>query len=69
MAAYPGRWRDETKDTLLVEMTARGPIGKGGVATLRDGLDLGHEVAVDSFLRMTSSDVQGAGRSKHDRST
>ena len=26
-------------------MTAEDPIGKGGVATLREGLDLGHEVA------------------------
>ncbi len=58
IAAYPGRWRDEAKDSLLVDMTARGPIGKGGVATLREGLDLGHEVAVQSFLSMTSPEIQ-----------
>lgn len=58
IAAHPGRWRDQESDSLLVDTTARGPIGKGGVAALRDGLDLGHDMAMQSFLAMTSADVQ-----------
>ena len=57
IAAQPGR-RDGESDSLLITTTARGPIGKGGVVTLREGLDLGHEMAVQSFLKMTSPDVQ-----------
>lgn len=58
VAAHVGQWRDQPKDSLLVDTTARGPIGKGGVATLRDGLDLGHKVSVQSFLAMTSDDIR-----------
>lgn len=56
IAARPGRWGDDGQDSLLVDMTARGPVGKGGVSTWREGLDLGHQVAVESFLQMTSKD-------------
>jgi len=57
IAAKPGRWRDDPRDALLIDMTARGPIGKG-VVTLREGLDLGHKVAVQSFLSMVSAEVR-----------
>lgn len=52
-----GRWGDEEQDSLLLQMTARGPIGKGGVATLREGLDIGHNAAVGTFLRVTNKDL------------
>ena len=58
IAAQVGQWRDQQKDSLLVDTTARGPIGKAGVANLRAGLDLGHEVSVASFLKMTSDDIR-----------
>lgn len=58
IAAQVGRWRDQQNDSLLVDTTARGPIGKGGVTTLREGLDLGHDVSVQSFLAMTSNDIK-----------
>ncbi len=58
IAARPGRWRNGPVDSLLVDTTARGPIGKSGVSNLREGLDLGHDVAVRSFLEMTSPAVK-----------
>jgi uncharacterized protein (TIGR04255 family) len=58
IAAQVGRWRDQEKDSLLVDTTARGLIGKGGATTLREGLDLGHDVSVQSFLAMTSDDIK-----------
>ena len=58
IAAHAGRWREQDSDSLLVDTTARGPIGKSGVHTFREGLDLGHDMAVSSFLAMTSEDVK-----------
>jgi uncharacterized protein (TIGR04255 family) len=58
IAAGPGRVEDAQQDALLLQMTARGPIGKDGVETLRAGLDLGHEVAVGAFLRVVSDDAK-----------
>lgn len=55
--AGPGRWGDETQHCLLLQMAARGPVGKGGVESLRAGLDLGHHVAVGAFLRMVDQDT------------
>ena len=54
LSAHPGRAGEDKRDSLLLHMTARGPIGKGGVETLREGLDLGHDAAVAAFLRVTS---------------
>ena len=58
MAAHSGRWSDDPRDSLLLQTTARGPVGKGGAETLRVGLDLGHQVAVESFLRVVNQDIQ-----------
>ncbi len=58
VAAQPGRAADGQQVTLLLQMTARGPVGKGGAETLRAGLDLGHGVAVQTFLRVTSDEVK-----------
>lgn len=58
IAAHPGRYGEEKQDMLLLNMTARGPVGKEGVATLREGLDLGHQMAVGAFLRLTSEQAQ-----------
>lgn len=58
IAAQPGHWGDEKRDGLLLSMTARGPIGGTGVESLRAGLDLGHKVAVETFLRMTHKSEQ-----------
>jgi uncharacterized protein (TIGR04255 family) len=59
VAARPGRAADGQQAALLLQMTARGPVGKGGAETLRAGLDLGHDVAVETFLRVTSDEVKG----------
>lgn len=57
IAAKPGNWRDDPRSSLLIDMTARGPIGNE-VKTLREGLDLGHQVAVESFLEMISKETR-----------
>jgi uncharacterized protein (TIGR04255 family) len=58
ISAHMGKWRDDPEDTLIVDMTARGPIGKGGVTSLKEGLDIGHRVSVESFIKMTSEKVK-----------
>ena len=58
IAAGPGQVGESRQDALLLRTTARGPIGKGGVETLRAGLDLGHEVAVGAFLRIVSDEAK-----------
>lgn len=58
IAARPGRPAGSDQAALLLQMTARGPVGKGGAETLRAGLDIGHDAALRSFLRVTSAEVQ-----------
>lgn len=58
VAARSGRWGDDKRDSLLLQMTARGPVGKGGAESLRAGLDLGHDASVGSFLRVVDPDIQ-----------
>ena len=58
VVARLGRQGENGRDSLLLQTTCRGPVGKGGAETLRAGLDLGHRVAVGAFLRMTDRQVQ-----------
>lgn len=58
IAARLGRMAEGQREALLLQTTARGPVGKDGAATLRAGLDLGHSVTVETFLQVTSSEVQ-----------
>ena len=58
ISAQAGRWARDHRDTLLLNMTSRGPIEDGKVSTVREGLDIGHRVSVDTFLRIASSDFQ-----------
>jgi uncharacterized protein (TIGR04255 family) len=58
IVARLGRWGLDKQDCLLLHTTVRGPIGGTGVSTLREGLDLGHEAAVQSFLRVASKQEQ-----------
>ena len=53
---------NDSRESLMLQMTARGPVGKGGSETLRAGLDLGHEVVLSTFLRVTSEGLQGSWR-------
>jgi hypothetical protein len=48
----------EGEVVLLVQTTARGPIGKGGEQELKAGLDLGHDAAVRAFLAFTSEQAK-----------
>jgi uncharacterized protein (TIGR04255 family) len=45
---------DDPTPVLLLQTTARGPIGNEGAASLGDGLELGHRAAVDTFVGITS---------------
>lgn len=58
IAARRGGTADDQKPALLLQTTARGPVGKGGVETLRSGLDLGHDAAVGTFQRVTSDEIK-----------
>jgi uncharacterized protein (TIGR04255 family) len=58
ISAGPGRLGGDRRDSLLLNMTARGPVGRGGVETLRSGLDLGHEAALGAFLRVVSDEAK-----------
>jgi uncharacterized protein (TIGR04255 family) len=58
IAARPGRTSEDQPPVLLLQMTARGPVGKEGAETVRAGFDLGHDVALGTFLRVTSGEAQ-----------
>jgi len=49
---------DQEAAVLLLQTTARGPVGEAGSATLREGLDLGHEAAVESFYKLVSPEIR-----------
>ena len=58
VVAQAGRTNGDERDALLLQMTARGPVGGTGASTFRKGLDLGHETAVKAFLGATSDDTR-----------
>ncbi len=58
VAAQLGQTPDSQKTALVLHTTARGPVGKGGADTLRAGLDLGHDAAIETFLRVTSDEIK-----------
>jgi hypothetical protein len=58
VSAQAGRWAGSQKTSLLLQMTARGPVGKEGTFTLRNGLDLGHDAAKHLFLGMIPQSIQ-----------
>jgi uncharacterized protein (TIGR04255 family) len=43
---------------LLFQSTARGPIGTDGAPNVKEGLEIGHQAAVDLFLGITSDKAQ-----------
>jgi hypothetical protein len=45
---------DDPTPVLLLQSTARGPISQEGSRSFREGLDLGHQAAVDLFLGIIS---------------
>ena len=57
IVANAGRASGEPKDALMLQMTARGPVGKGGADSLRAGLDLGHAFAGETFRRVISDSI------------
>ena len=58
IAANYGRRDDASTEALLLTLTARGPVTGDGVASLRAGLDVGHQAAVGAFLKATGASEQ-----------
>ncbi|MGL4550548.1 MAG: TIGR04255 family protein [Gemmataceae bacterium] len=58
ISAGSGRAEEDNRDSLLLNTTARGPIGKDGVESLRAGLDLGHQAALIAFLRIVPDEIK-----------
>jgi uncharacterized protein (TIGR04255 family) len=49
---------DQQEPALLLQSTARGPVGREPTLDLEAGLNLGHEVVIRAFLTMTSAEAQ-----------
>lgn len=58
ITAQSGRWAWDPRDTLLLDMTCRGPIIHGSPDSVRQGLDMGHEVSVNTFLSIAARELQ-----------
>lgn len=58
VSAAPGWVGKEALDTLLLNTTARGPIGEGGAESLRAGLETGHRAALGVFDRVVSDEAK-----------
>lgn len=58
IAANYGPRDGSENDSLLLTLTARGPLASSDAASLRAGLDLGHEAALGAFLKATSANEQ-----------
>lgn len=54
------RLGEDPTPVLLLQSTARGPLGKEGATNLGEGLELGHRAAVDAFVGITSEKAQKA---------
>ena len=57
VAVRQARIPDTNETVLLVQTTARGPIGRDATEDLAAGLALGHSVAVRTFFRITSAEA------------
>jgi hypothetical protein len=62
--AQVGFLTDSSKPSLLLNLTARGPVSENEVRSLRDGLDLGHSVSVREFLAMVDPKVKATWKEK-----
>ena len=51
--------REDERELLVLELTARGPITATSGLDLDNGLNLGHETIVKTFAAITSDEAQG----------
>ncbi len=56
--AQVGFLTESQKPSLLLNITARGPVDGNGTESLREGLDLGHSVSVREFLAMVNPEIR-----------
>ncbi len=64
ISAAAGRAEGDPREAVLLTTTVRGPVGKDGAESLRAGLDLGHDIAFDAFLRLVSDEAKQRWRKK-----
>jgi hypothetical protein len=57
---------ESQKPSLLLNLTARGPVEGKGIAALRAGLDLGHLVSVREFLAMVNPEIKATWENKNE---
>ncbi len=55
-----GCWDNNAHESLMLDITARGPVNVECTPTYRAGLDLGHKVAVGQFLAMVDSKTKAS---------
>lgn len=58
VAARTGRVEGEEQESLLLNMTARGPVDEISIQSVMSGLKFGHQIVHDAFMRLTSSAIQ-----------
>ena len=56
--AQVGFLTESQQPSLLLNITARGPVNGNGIRALREGLDFGHLVSVREFLAMVNPDIK-----------
>ena len=64
--AQVGFLTESQKPSLLLNLTARGPVEGKGIAALRAGLDLGHLVSVREFLAMVNPEIKATWENKNE---
>lgn len=60
--AGPGNWPGDERESLILTTTARGPIGDRAKSSLKTGLDLGHDKAVEVFLKVVDAELMNRWR-------
>ena len=58
--AQVGFIAESSQPSLLLNITARGPVEGTGIPSLRKGLDLGHDVSVREFLAMVNPSIKSS---------
>lgn len=60
--AGPGSWPGDDRESLILTTTARGPTGARAASSLKAGLDLGHDKAVEVFLKVVNAELMNRWR-------
>ena len=58
VTAQSAKWARDPKDSLLLDLTCRGPVTGGSFESTFNGLDIGHQIVVETFLKITPAELQ-----------